>query len=441
MKVNIIGAGFAGVEASNYLAGKGFKVTLYEMRDKVKTPAHNTALFAELVCSNSFKSTSAENAHGLLKKEMQIMGAIVIDEAYRSSVPAGGALAVDRGKFSKAVTDRIQNNSNIEFIRDEIYDLRKLINADDILIICSGPLTSDKLMKSISTLIDKDQLYFYDAVSPIVDADTIDMDKVFFASRYDKGDADYLNAPFYKDAYYEFVEEIKNAEKAKINNFEKKKVFEGCMPVEVLAERGKDTLSFGPMKPVGLIDPKTNKRPFAVVQLRSENTNRTMFNLVGFQTRLKWNEQKRIFRMIPGLEKAEFLRFGVMHKNSYINLPEVIDVASYSINNNNNIYFAGQITGVEGYMESAASGLYTAYSIWAKYNNKQILFPENTMMGSLQRYTMTTNKDYQPIASNFGLLNKDVFNEKGKRLKGRDKKQILSQEAIEIMENFVNSEL
>ena len=436
-KINIIGAGFAGVEASFFLANKGFKINLYEMRSKKTTPAHKTNLFAELVCSNSFKSTALDNAHGLLKKEMEIFDSLIIKTAYENFVPAGGALAVDREKFSSSITKKIKDHPNITTFNEEIVSVDKWLDNNEVVIIATGPLTSSKLEKSIIKIIGQKSLYFFDAASPIIDGKTIDYNKVFFQSRYDKGEADYLNAPFNKEKYIHFVEEIIKSEKIKLHDFENKKIFEGCVPIEVLAQRGIDTLAFGPMKPVGLIDPNTNKRPYAVVQMRMENINKSMFNLVGFQTRLKWNEQKRIFQLIPGLENAEILRYGVMHKNTFINFPQLVNSITYSLKSNPNLYFAGQITGIEGYIESAASGIYTGYALWALLNNKPLLFPDDTMIGALQKYTLLDNKNYQPMASNFGLLNKDVFNEKGKRLKGRDKKKKISEQALERMEEFI----
>ncbi len=436
-KINIIGAGFAGVEASFFLANKGFKINLYEMRSKKTTPAHKTNLFAELVCSNSFKSTALDNAHGLLKKEMEIFDSLIIKTAYENFVPAGGALAVDREKFSSSITKKIKDHPNITTFNEEIVSVDKWLDNNEVVIIATGPLTSSRLEKSIIKIIGQKSLYFFDAASPIIDGKTIDYNKVFFQSRYDKGEADYLNAPFNKEKYIHFVEEIIKSEKIKLHDFENKKIFEGCVPIEVLAQRGIDTLAFGPMKPVGLIDPNTNKRPYAVVQMRMENINKSMFNLVGFQTRLKWNEQKRIFQLIPGLENAEILRYGVMHKNTFINFPQLVNSITYSLKSNPNLYFAGQITGIEGYIESAASGIYTGYALWALLNNKPLLFPDDTMIGALQKYTLLDNKNYQPMASNFGLLNKDVFNEKGKRLKGRDKKKKISEQALERMEEFI----
>ena len=442
MNINIIGAGFAGVEAAYFLAKRGHKVNLYEMRDVKMTPAHKTAFFAEPVCSNSFKSTALDNAHGLLKKELEELDSIIIKCAYQEKVPAGGALAVDRESFAKRVTELISTTENITIIRDEVRSFDAFLKKNESLIIASGPLTSPELSKAIQKIIGKDFLFFFDAAAPIIDAESIDYSKAFFQSRYDKGGSDYLNCSLNQEEYYRLVEEIKNAEKTELHDFENKRVFEGCMPIEVLAERGLETLAFGPMKPVGITDPKTGDRAYAVLQLRQENAGKSMFNMVGFQTRLKWSEQKRVFRMIPGLENAEFLRYGVMHKNTFLNYPEIINTEKYSLKNYSNIYFAGQITGVEGYIESAASGLYTAYALWAGLNNKEIYFPADTMLGSLQRYTMTKNKNYQPMASNFGLFGDVVLlSDKGKKLKGRDKKLKLSENAVKSLFGFKSRNL
>jgi methylenetetrahydrofolate--tRNA-(uracil-5-)-methyltransferase len=439
MNINIIGAGFAGVEAAFYLAKKGYCINLFEMRDKKMTPAHKTSLFAELVCSNSFKSISIENAHGLLKKELQELDSIIIKTAYMNKVPAGNALAVDRNKFSSDITKIIKKNKNINFINKEIISLDNILKNNELTIIATGPLTSDNLKKSIIRLVGQNSLFFFDAASPIIEGDSIDFNKVFFQSRYDKGGDDYLNCPLNKDEYENLVNEIIKSKKVELHDFESKKVYEGCIPIEVLAERGIKTLSFGPMKPVGIINPKTGKQPYAVLQLRQENINKTIYNMVGFQTRMKWNEQKRIFRMIPGLENCNFVRYGVIHKNTFLNYPKIINKQFYSIKNNSNIYFAGQITGVEGYIESAASGLYNAYAIDAKLNNKNIFFPDNTIIGALQKYTITDNSNYQPLGSNFGLLNKNiVYDENNKILKGRNKKAKLAEYALLSIKNFIN---
>jgi methylenetetrahydrofolate--tRNA-(uracil-5-)-methyltransferase len=437
MTVNIIGAGFAGAEASFFLAERGVKVNLYEMRDKKNTDAHKTPYFAELICSNSFKSKSLENAHGLLKKELEEMGSIIIKTAYKNSIPAGDSLAVDRDDFSRELTAIIKNHPNINFFNEEITSIEQLIGSRDVVILSTGPLTSGGLQENISELIGSSYLYFFDASAPVVNSETIDYSKVFFQSRYNKGNPDFINAPFSRDEYYNFVNELVNAEKVEPHDFEDKRIFSGCMPVEVMAKKGVETLAFGPMKPVGIIDPATGRMPYAVVQLRQENISKSMYNLVGFQTRLKLDEQKRIFRMIPGLEKAEFYRYGVMHKNIYLNFPELINPETYSLKNHENVYFAGQMTGVEGYIESAASGLYTAYAVWAKINNKEIFFPDNTIAGALQKYTKTKNRDYQPMAGNFGLINKEITGPKNRPLKGKDKKKILSEQALESIKEFI----
>jgi methylenetetrahydrofolate--tRNA-(uracil-5-)-methyltransferase len=437
MNINVIGAGLAGSEAAFFLAERDLKVTLYEMRSKTKTPAHTTDLFGELVCSNSLKSVSIENAHGLLKKEMEIAKSFIIKAALETKVPAGNSLSVDRKLFAEYITEKLKAHKNIKIVNEEVTSLKPFIQSGEPTVIATGPLSSEKILLSIKEITGDDALFFFDAEAPIVDGGTINYDKVFFQSRYDKGEPDFLNAPFSKEEYYNFVGEIQKAEKVEFDDFENKKVFEGCLPIETLASRGDDTLAFGPMKPVGLRDPKTGKQAYAVVQMRSENINKSIFNLVGFQTRMKWKEQDRVFRMIPGLENAEFLRYGVMHKNSFLDFPKIIDKEKYSFNKFKNIYFAGQITGVEGYAESAASGLFTAYAFWANLNNKPVFFPEKTMLGALQKYTITENPNYQPMPSNFGLLNYDVFNEKGKRLKGRDKKLKLAENALAVIENFI----
>jgi methylenetetrahydrofolate--tRNA-(uracil-5-)-methyltransferase len=438
MNISIIGAGFAGVEAAWYLAEQGHTITLYEMRDKVQTEAHHTDLFAELVCSNSFKSMALENAHGLLKEELRRSGSLVIKVAQKHAVAAGAALAVDRDAFSKEITERIKGHNNINVVREEVHDIKHIVSKGEEVIIASGPLTSKPLQKTIQTLTGNESLYFFDAAAPVVMADSIHFGKVFRQSRYDKGSPDYLNAPFSREEYYEFVHELQNAEKVTPHKFESKKLFSGCSPVEDLAMKGDDTLAFGPMKPVGLTDPATGKRPFAVIQMRMENSSGTMYNLVGFQTRMKWNEQKRIFRMIPGLENAEFARLGVIHRNTFINHPFVTDRESGALKNNNSIRFAGQITGVEGYMESAASGLISAWKLQANISSSLLSLPENTMLGSLERYIHTKNEQYQPMASNFGLLNIIPMNKKGKRLRGREKKQAMAETALSNLDRFLH---
>ena len=350
--IEVIGAGLAGCEAAWQIAKQNIKVRLYEMKPIKKTPAHHKDTFAELVCSNSFRSDALENAVGLLKQELRELNSLIMECADKTRVPAGGALAVDRDAFSQMVTEKISSNPLIEVINDEVTSLSK----DVITIIATGPLTSERLSERIAELIGEKGLYFFDAAAPIVRLDSINMDIVFRASRYGKGEADYLNCPMNKEEYDKFYEALMNAETVELNDFEDDKIFEGCMPIESMAKRGKDTMRFGPLKPVGLTDPRTGKEPYAVVQLRQDNFLGTLYNMVGFQTRLKWGEQKRVFSLIPGLENAEFERYGVMHRNTFINSPKLLD-AAYRMKNHPNIFFAGQITGVEGYVESTSSGL------------------------------------------------------------------------------------
>lgn len=403
-QINIIGAGLAGCECANTLAEAGIKVKLYEMKPQKKSPAHKSDNFAELVCSNSLKASRLASASGMLKEEMCMFGSIILDVADESSVPAGGALAVDRDKFAEKVTERIKNNPNIEVVSQEVCN----IPDDGIVVIATGPLTSDGLSKAISDMCGDNLLNFYDAAAPIVSFDSIDTDKTFFAARYDRGDADYINCPFSKEEYYAFIEELCEAQGVELHEFEKQyfRVYEGCMPVEVLAKRGKESLRFGPLKPVGLTDPKTDRRPYAVVQLRKENSSGTLYNIVGFQTNLKFPEQKRVFSMIPGLENAEFMRYGVMHRNTFIDSPRLLD-SSYRLRKNENIYFAGQITGVEGYVESAAVGILVGQNIMRILNGKEpLLLPEDTMMGALSRYISNdmSGKNFQPMGANMGIL-------------------------------------
>lgn len=354
--ITVVGAGLAGAEAAWQIARQGIKVELYEMRPVKMTPAHHTQNFGELVCSNSLKGAGLDNAAGLLKEEMRRLNSLLIQVADKHAVPAGGALAVDREKFSQEITQTLENHPLIKVHREEV----KEIPQSEIVIIATGPLTSDDLAEEIQKLTGEESLAFYDAAAPIVTLESIDLNKAFWASRYDKGDPDYLNCPMTEEEYKIFYEELCKAEKAEVKGFEKGKVFEGCMPVEVMAARGEKTLTFGPLKPVGLVDPRTGKRPYAVVQLRKENLDGTLMNMVGFQTNLKWGEQKRVFRLIPGLENAEFVRYGVMHRNTFLNAPKVLK-ADFSLKENPNLFFAGQITGVEGYVESIASGLV----VWA----------------------------------------------------------------------------
>ncbi|MDE6797286.1 MAG: methylenetetrahydrofolate--tRNA-(uracil(54)-C(5))-methyltransferase (FADH(2)-oxidizing) TrmFO [Ruminococcus sp.] len=402
MTVNVIGAGLAGCESAWIIAQNGIKVKLYEMKPEKFTPAHKYSGFAELVCSNSLKASRIESASGLLKYEMEILGSLTVPCAKENSVSAGGALAVDREKFSDSVTDKIKNNPFIEVISGEVTEI-----PDGITIIATGPLTSGAMADKIKSLCG-DGLSFYDAVAPVVTAESIDMEKVFYASRYDRGDADYINCPMSKEEYTAFYEAIIKAETVQLKDFETHpfSVYEGCMPVEVLATRGVDTMRYGCMKPVGITDPRTNKRPYAVVQLRKENREGTLFNLVGFQTNLKFGEQKRVFSMITGLENADFMRYGVMHRNTFINSPEYLN-SDFSMKNNPDIYFAGQITGVEGYMESAMSGLLAGIAVARKLKNLPPLrLPADTMTGALSAYVSDpyNNGKFQPMGANMGIL-------------------------------------
>jgi len=437
--INVIGAGLAGCEAAWQIAKRGGKVRLYEMKPKKKTPAHHLDTFAELVCSNSLRSNQLENAVGLLKEELRRMGSLIMECADENAVPAGGALAVDREDFSKCVTEKIRNNPNIEVIEQEYTH----IGNDNLTIIASGPLTSEALFKEIAKITGDNLLSFFDAAAPIVKADSINMDKAFTASRYDRGDADYINCPMDREEYMAFYEALINAEKAEIKDFEKNMVFEGCMPVEVMAERGPDTLRFGPLKPVGLTDPKTGKVPYAVVQLRQDNKEGTLYNMVGFQTRLKWGEQKRVFSMIPALENAEFVRYGVMHRNTFINSPELL-LPSYRLKNRKSLFFAGQITGVEGYVESTASGLVAGINAYRVLKGlDEIYFPKTTAIGALAYYVSTSSVgNFQPMNVNFGLI-EDLkpTNADGKPIKIRDKRvknRMISERALNVIENIKN---
>ena len=399
--VNVIGAGLAGCECAWILAKNGIKVKLYEMKPIKKTEAQKSDNFAELVCSNSLKSDEITNACGLLKKEMQMLGSIFVEAAHKTRVEAGQALAVDREKFAEYITDKIKNDNNIEIIYEEVDDVEKL---EGITVIATGPLTSKPLLENISKLVGEEKLYFYDAEAPIVSADSIDMNIAYRMNRYGKiGEGDYLNLPMTKDEYFSFYNALITAEEAPRHDFDKLVLFEGCMPIEQMAKRGEKTLVFGPLKPVGLQNPNTEEKPYAVVQLRSENKENTMYNLVGFQTSLKFGEQKRVFGMIPGLQNATFERYGVMHKNSYINSSKILD-NKFCMKENSNIYFAGQISGVEGYVESAASGMMVAYNILNKIKGTCVEFPDTTMLGSLAKYISTENKHFQPMNANFGIL-------------------------------------
>lgn len=431
IKVNVIGAGLAGCECAYMLAKNGIKVKLYEMKPSKKSEAHKSDDFAELVCSNSLKSEEITNACGLLKKEMEMFGSIFIEAASIAKIPAGQALAVDRDVFSDYITKKIKGNKNIEIISEEVKDIKSL---DGIVVVATGPLTSDELMKSISKLIGEDSLYFFDAAAPIVERESINMEIAYEMNRYgERIGGDYINLPMNKEQYENFYNELINAKRANRHEFDKLILFEGCMPVEEMAKRGKKTLVFGPLKPIGLDNPKTGEKNYAVVQLRAENKEKTMYNLVGFQTSLSFPEQKRVFSMIPGLENANFIRYGVMHKNTYINGGRLLN-SNFALKENKNIYFAGQISGVEGYVESAASGLIVAISIIENMKGKNIEFPDNTMLGSLAKYVSTENKNFQPMNANFGILK--PLDEKIKDKKERYK--MMANRALEEITNLKN---
>ena len=410
--VTVIGAGLAGSEAAWQVAQAGVAVTLYEMRGIKKTPAHQTENFAELVCSNSLRGNTLTNAVGVLKEEMRRLDSIILSSADQTAVPAGGALAVDRDSFSLEVTERIKKHPLITIKNEELTEFPK-----GITIVATGPLTSEGLANKIQEFNGSEGFYFYDAAAPIVDKSTIDMDKVYLKSRYDKGEAAYLNCPMTETEFTAFYEALVEAEVVPLKTFEKEKFFEGCMPIEVMAKRGIKTMLFGPLKPVGLEDPKTGKRPYAVIQLRQDNAAASLYNLVGFQTHLKWGEQKRVFRMIPGLENAEFVRYGVMHRNSFMNSPELL-LQTYQSKKRANLFFAGQMTGVEGYVESAASGLLAGINAARLAKEEDVIvFPRETALGSMAYYiTHAEGKHFQPMNANFGL-----FPELPTRIK--DKKQ------------------
>ena len=398
--VMIIGGGLAGCEAAWQLARAGVYVELYEMRPNLMTPAHNTPNLGELVCSNSLGSYKLENASGLLKEEMRELGSLIIEAADASRVPAGGALAVDREMFSRYITEKIEKHPNISVIRQEV----RAIPEGRHTVIATGPLSSPAISDAIRRIVKRDYLYFYDAAAPIVVKDSLDLGKIFKASRYGRGE-DYLNCPMTKEEYERFWHELVNARTVALKEFEDQKVFEGCMPIEVMAKRGIDTLRFGPLKPVGLSDPRTGKEPYAVVQLRQDNRMATLYNMVGFQTNLLFGEQKRVFSMIPGMENAEFVRYGVMHRNTYINSPKLLN-SHYRLRDNPYIYFAGQITGVEGYVESASSGLVVGFTLGLILNVRHpVYFPYTTAIGALANYISDPNiEDFQPMNVNFGII-------------------------------------
>ncbi len=448
--INVIGGGLAGTEAAYQIAKRGIKVKLYEMKPKKYSPAHSNENLAEIVCSNSFKSNLHTNACGLLKEELRMMDSLLIKIADNTSVPAGQALAVDREVFAKKVTETIKNNQNIEVINEEIIDLQKLIE-EAITIVATGPLTSDELAKRISEITKQDKLYFYDAAAPIVTKESINFDIAFWGDRYEqergkdeevevwkerlkttRDKQNYINLPMNKEEYEKFYNNLISAEVVELHNFEKREIFEGCMPIEIMAKRGEDTLRFGPLKPVGFTDPRTGKRPYALVQLRQDDTEGNIFNLVGFQTNLKYGEQKRVFSMIPGLENAEFVKYGVMHRNTFIDSSHLL-TNTYKMKNIKNLYFAGQITGVEGYVESISSGLMAGINAANEFEGKEeFVLPVETMTGALATYIATPNEKFQPMNANFGIV-------PGLEKRIKDKKEkytILADRALKKLEDY-----
>ena len=400
--ITIIGGGLAGCEAAYQVAKRGINVRLYEMKPVNFSPAHSSSNLAEIVCSNSFKSNSITNACGLLKEELRKLDSLLIRIADETKVPAGQALAVDRENFSKKITEEIEKNPNIEIIREEVG---KIDSENGIVIIATGPLTSEKMTNQILKITGKEGLAFYDAAAPIIEKESINFNIAFYGDRYGKeGDSSYINLPMNKEEYERFYNELVNAEIVTLHDFEKKEIFEGCMPIEIMAKRGEDTIRFGALKPVGFTDPRTGTRPYAIIQLRQDNSEGTLYNMVGFQTNLKFGEQKRVFSLIPGLENAEFIKYGVMHRNTFINSPELLD-NTYNLIRNPNIYFAGQITGVEGYVESIASGLVAGINAGLQYMKKEKqTFPKETVIGALADYIQTPNINFQPMNANFGIL-------------------------------------
>ena len=427
--ITVIGAGLAGSEAAWQLAERGVMVYLHEMRPTKYSPAHHSDRFAELVCSNSLRGAALENAVGLLKEEMRYLGSLILSAADHNAVPAGGALAVDRELFSSEVTKRLEGHPKVCIHRGEV----RKIPQEGITIVASGPLTSNDLAEDILRLTGEDALAFYDAAAPIVTLESIDLGKAFWASRYDKGEADYLNCPMTREEYELFYKALIQAETAEVQGFEDGNVFEGCLPVEVMAKRGLQTLTFGPLKPVGLLDPRTGLKSYAVVQLRKENQAGTLFNLVGFQTHLKWGEQKRVFSLIPGLENAEFVRYGVMHRNTFLNAPKVLK-ADFSLKIKPDLFFAGQMTGVEGYVESAASGLIVGLNAWRRLNQMTTLvFPPVTTLGGLARHLEgSPSENFQPMNINFGLLPPLAERIRNKR----EKNGRISERALESLSEF-----
>lgn len=429
MEINVIGAGLAGSEAALQLAKRGIKVKLYEMRPQKTTGAHKTDKFAEFVCSNSLGASDCSNASGLLKKEMELLGGELINIARECSVPAGNALAIDRELFSATVTKRISENPYIKVIKEEVTAI-----PDGYVIMASGPLTSDALANSIKKFTQSEHLHFFDAIAPIVEKDSINFDKAFWASRYDKGEASYINCPMNKEEYENFYNILINAPKIELKTFEKNaKFFESCLPIEVLASRGVDTLRFGPMKPVGLVDKRTNQENYAVVQLRQDNSAQTLFNLVGFQTNLKWGAQKELLQSIPGLENVNIIRYGVMHRNTFINSPKVLN-ASLQTRKRPDLFFAGQLTGTEGYTESIATGMLAGINMAKYINGEQLLeLPKETMLGALTQYISDENHDkFQPINSNWGIVTPVELPKKERKNK-KLKAELISQRSIEYL--------
>lgn len=448
--ITVIGAGLAGCEAAYQIAKRGIKVKLYEMKPIKYSEAHSNENFAEIVCSNSFKSNLLTNACGLLKEELRRLDSLLIKIADETRVPAGQALAVDRESFSKKVTCELEKNECIEIIRKEIVDIESLAK-EGIVIIATGPLTSEGFAKNIGKITGEDKLYFYDAAAPIVNKDSINFKIAFYGDRYsqekkkdesieewkkrlaiqEKDEQSYINLPMNQDEYEKFWNELVKAEVVTLHDFEKREIFEGCMPVEIMAKRGIDTLRFGPLKPVGFDDPRTGRRPYALVQLRQDNKQASIYNIVGFQTNLKFGEQKRVFQMIPGLEEAEFIKYGVMHRNTYINSSKLLD-ETYNLKNNNKVYFAGQITGVEGYVESISSGMVAAVNAVNQIKGKKekIIFSENTVIGALSKYISTPNERFQPMNANFGILPEL----EGRKI--RDKKERYAKLAERSLGNF-----
>ena len=431
--VTVLGAGLAGSECAWQLAKRGINVKLIEMKPVKMTPAHTSPNFAELVCSNSLRSDELTNAVGLLKAEMRAMGSLIMESADANKVAAGGALAVDREGFSKYITDKLKSLPNVEVVSAEATEI-----PEGEVVIATGPLSSDAIAEKIAALCPDSDLHFYDAVAPIVTLESVDMDSAFFASRYDKGTADYVNCPMDKDEYLTFVEELTHAKEAEVHGFDDGGVFEGCMPVEVMARRGVDTLRYGPLKPVGLIDPRTGRENYAVVQLRRDNADGTIYNIVGFQTHLTWGEQKRVFSMIPALRNAEFVRYGVMHRNTYLNSPKLLD-RYYRLRTDGRISFAGQMTGVEGYVESAASGMLVGIETAARVLGMEpVDFPQETAIGALSLYVSGGSVgDFQPMNINFGIISPLGYRVKGKRNKNAE----ISKRSLEIIESLKAKEV